>query len=277
MTLKVNGQPVTEIMIRDEMERLRPEHDQAFREMPAPQREQQLRDWAKENVIEHLLLAQEAQRRNYAVDEGVLASRFAEMVGEESLGEEEEKKLKEDLRLHLQLEQLMEEISQSIAPPDEDELKQYYNSHQEEFTLPEEVNAGHIVFYINQKQNKIQAYQKIVQVEKRLKAGESFEQLAQSVSECQDWQLGWFRRGQMVPAFEEAVFDLKPGQISGIILTEYGYHIARLYDRRPERRLPFEEVRAQIAERLNQERQQERLFELIDQLKEKAEIVEEDD
>lgn len=74
MPLKVNGQPVTEIMIRDEMERLRPEYDQAFREMPAPQREQQLREWARENVIEHLLLVQEAQRRNYAVDEGVLAS-----------------------------------------------------------------------------------------------------------------------------------------------------------------------------------------------------------
>lgn len=277
MPLKVNGQPVTEIMIRDEMERLRPEYDQAFREMPAPQREQQLREWARENVIEHLLLVQEAQRRNYAVDEGVLASRFAEMVGEQALSEEEEKKLKGALRLHIQLEQLIEEVFQSIEPPDEEDLKQYYNSYPEEFTVPEEVNAGHIVFYINQKQNKIQAYQKIVQVEKRLKAGESFEQLAQSVSECQEWQLGWFRRGQMVPAFEDAVFALKPGQISDIILTEYGYHIARLYDRQPERRLPFEEVRTKIAEHLKQERQQERLFELIDQLKEKAEIVEEDD
>ena len=277
MTLKVNGQSVTETMIRDEMERLRPEYDQAFREMPAPQREQQLREWARENVIEHLLLVQEAQRRNYAVDEGVLASRFAEMVGEQALSEEEEKKLKGALRLHIQLEQLIEEVFQSIEPPDEEDLKQYYDSHPEEFKVPEEVNAGHIVFYINQKQNKIQAYQKIVQVEKRLKAGESFEQLAQSVSECQDWRLGWFTRGQMVPAFEEAVFALMPGQISDIILTEYGYHIARLYDRQPERRLPFEEVRAQIAEHLKQERQQERLFELIDQLKEKAEIVEEDD
>ncbi len=277
MTLKVNGQSVTETMIKNEMERLRPEYDQAFREMPAPQREQQLREWARENVIEHLLLAQEAQRRNFAVDEGVLASRFAEMVGDESLNEEEEKTLKEDLRLHLQLEQLMEEISQSIVPPDEQELKQYYDSHPEEFTVPEQVNAGHIVFYINQKQNKIQAYQKIVQVEKRLKAGESFEQLAQSVSECQEWQLGWFSRGQMVSAFEEAVFALKPGQISDIILTEYGYHIARLYDRQAERLLPFDEVRTQIAERLKQERLQERLFDLIDQLKEKAEIVEEDD
>lgn len=137
------------------------------------------------------------------------------------------------------MEQLIEEVFQSIEPPDEEDLKQYYNSYPEEFTVPEEVNAGHIVFYINQKQNKIQAYQKIVQVEKRLKAGESFEQLAQSVSECQEWQLGWFRRGQMVPAFEDAVFALKPGQISDIILTEYGYHIARLYDRQPERRLPL--------------------------------------
>lgn len=277
MTLKVNGHVVPESLIRQEMERLRPEYEEAFKEMPAQQREQQLREWARENVVEHLLLAQEAQRRNYPVDEGVLTSRFAEMVGEESLSEEEARKVKEDLRLQMQLEQLMEEIAQTIEPPEEEVIKQYYDAHPEEFTIPEQVNAGHIVFYINQNQNKIQAYQKIVEVEKRLKAGESFEQLAQSASECQEWQLGWFTRGQMVQAFEDAVFALKPGQVSDIILTEYGYHIARLYDRQPARLLPFDEVRSQIAERLRQERLQERLFELVDQLKETAEIIEEDD
>ncbi len=277
MRIRVNDQTITEEMIQREMDRLRAEHDRTFQHLPEDQREEQLRKWSTENVIEHVLLAQEARRRNFPVDEGIVASRFAELTKNEKLSEQEKERLKEDLRLEAQIGQLMQEVQKQVTAPTNEELQKYYQEHIQEFTVAERVNAAHIVVYITAQQSKVQAYKKISEIKKRLDAGESFETLAQTMGECKDWRLGWFSRGKMVEAFEDAVFALKPGEISDIILTEYGYHIARVYDYQPQTVVPFENVKPQIEKRLSFEKMQEKIYELIDRLKAEATIVEEKD
>ncbi len=276
MRIKVNGDVIKEHQIKAEMDRLRNSHDQAFLNMSEEEKELQLRLWSKENLIERVLLAQEARRRNYPLDEGLMASRFAEIIGEETLIEEEVQKLRADIRLEFQVTQLLNELKEQVPEPNDAAIEKFYSDHPEMFIVPEQVNAAHIVMYINERQNKIEAYKRICEVQERLKAGESFESLAKNVSDCKEWQLGWFAEGQMVKSFEDAVFSLQPGQISDIILTEYGYHIARVYEYKPQHLMPFEEVKAQIKDYLWNELIEEQIFKLVDTLKEKAEIHEEE-
>ncbi|NOX90142.1 MAG: hypothetical protein GXO77_14075 [Calditrichaeota bacterium] len=276
MRILVNDDVIEEHQISAEMDRLRNSHDQAFLNMSEEEKELQLRKWSKENLIERVLLAQEARKRNYPQDEGAMASRFAEIVGEEMLDAEEEQRLWADIRLEFQVTQLLNELKEQASVPDDATIKKFYSDNPEMFVVPEQVNAAHIVMYINKQQNKIEAYKRICEVQERLKAGESFETLAKNVSDCKEWQLGWFAEGQMVKPFEDAVFSLQPGQISDIILTEYGYHIARVYEYKPQHILPFEEVKNQIRDYLWNESIEEQIFKLIDTLKEKAEIHEEE-
>ena len=66
-------------------------------------------------------------------------------------------------------------------------------------------------------------------LQKKLKEGKSFAELAKSFSKCpsrmQGGDLGQFGRGQMVPSFEQAAFALKVGEVSGPVLTQFGYHL----------------------------------------------------
>ena len=85
---------------------------------------------------------------------------------------------------------------------------------------------------------------------RRVLAGEDFSALATEYSEgptsSKGGDLGFFSRGQMVKEFEDAAFELKPGEVSEIIETEYGFHLIQVYDQRPAGLTSFEEVEGSI-------------------------------
>ena len=141
-----------------------------------------------------------------------------------------------------------------------DELQRYYSEHQDEFRVPEQVKASHILIKAAEGSDpKVDAAAraKAEDILKQLKAGANFEELAKKYSEDsgdgvhpgsaqQGGSLGWFGHGQMVREFEQAAFSLSPGQLSGVVKSMFGYHIIRVDDKRPAGMKTLQEVRAQI-------------------------------
>ncbi len=100
----------------------------------------------------------------------------------------------------------------------------------------ETVEASHILFRVTDPSKDAEVKAKAEAVLKRAKAGEDFAELAKKYSEdtgsaSQGGYLGPFQRGQMVKEFEDATFSLKPGEISGLVHTQYGYHIIKVLRR----------------------------------------------
>lgn len=89
----------------------------------------------------------------------------------------------------------------------------------------------------------------------RVKAGEDFAKVADEVSKdpaAKGGDLGWFTKATMVPAFADAAFKLKPGQISDPVHTQFGWHIIKLEDKRTKTFPPFDQVKADVVRYLQQ-------------------------
>jgi parvulin-like peptidyl-prolyl isomerase len=111
----------------------------------------------------------------------------------------------------------------------------------------------------------------------QIKKGADFAGLAKKFSQDPGsaqtgGDLGCFRKGQMVPAFEQAAFALKPGQMSGVVETPFGYHIIRVSEFKAGRDPGYDEVKPQIEEYLKQQLRDRKSQEFVDQLKAKGKI-----
>jgi len=152
-----------------------------------------------------------------------------------------------------------------LAPKDfrpqvsEAEVEKYYTEHAREFETPQQVHAAHVLVPVPQtggSEAEDKAREKIADVIRRAKAGEDFARLAAQVSEdpgtkTKGGDLGWITKGEMVPAFETAVFALGPGQISPEpVRTPFGFHAIKVLETRAASKKPLKDVAASIRDRL---------------------------
>ena len=108
-------------------------------------------------------------------------------------------------------------------------------------------------------------------------AGADFAKLARETSQDPGsaptgGDLGSFEKGQMTPAFEAAAFKLKPGAISDVVETPFGYHIIKVFERRPARTVPLTEIGPRVKDFLTQNERQSKLEKFIEQAKTKTKI-----
>ena len=123
---------------------------------------------------------------------------------------------------------------------------------------------------------KAEARKKIESIQTRLRNGEDFATLAKEHSEgpssVKGGDLGYFKRGQMVKSFEEAAFALEPGEVSEIVETPFGYHLIKVFEKKPEGVTAYKEAEENIHQFLKQERSKAEIMKYLEMLKEKADI-----
>jgi peptidyl-prolyl cis-trans isomerase D len=136
----------------------------------------------------------------------------------------------------------------------DDDLRRAYNEQLDRFRTPERLKIRHILLKTTDKpEAEVKKLEEKAQsLLKQLQGGADFATLAKANSEdpgsaTQGGDLGYVTKGQTVPNFEEAAWTLKPGQLSNVVKTEYGFHILQLMERQDARVRPFEEVRAELA------------------------------
>ncbi|MFZ3589809.1 peptidylprolyl isomerase [Bacillus sp. DJP31] len=132
---------------------------------------------------------------------------------------------------------LQEKVAMKDVKVTDEEVEEHYN------TLKPELKASHIL---------VDDEAKAQEVKKKLDEGGSFEELAKEYSKdgsaAAGGDLGYFGAGKMVPEFEEAAYALKVGEVSGLVKSEFGYHIIKLTDRKELE--PLEKMKEQIKEEL---------------------------
>lgn len=166
-----------------------------------------------------------------------------------------EKDLREYTRRDLMISHFVETEFVSKTAVSETEARAFYDKNQDEFKQEEAFKASHILIGVDEKasvDDRKKALEKAEKLGKELAGGADFAALAKANSTCpssqQGGDLGFFAKGQMVPEFEKAVFALKPGEISPVVETKYGYHIIRFTEKKAAGTTDFKDVKANIEE-----------------------------
>ena len=151
------------------------------------------------------------------------------------------------------------------------DIERAYNDNIQQYSTPEQVRASHILLKTTGPDDAA-VKAKAEDVLKQAKGGADFAELAKKYSEDEGTaknggDLDYFGRGRMVPEFDTAVFALdKPGAISDLVKTQYGYHIIKLVDRKAGSTKTLAEVKQQISDQLATERAQTQAADLSDMM-----------
>jgi len=170
-------------------------------------------------------------------------------------------------------------IKPMAKPVTDKDVAAYYEEHKAEFIEPEKASARHILLKIApdaSDEEKAKAKEKLQGILKEARGGADFAELAKAHSECpsapQGGDLGYFARGQMVKPFEDAAFNMEPGQISDIVETQFGYHIILVEDRKPEKTIALANISEKIKVVLEERESGIALDKWLKPIREKAKI-----
>lgn len=175
--------------------------------------------------------------------------------------EMDEKALRDYTRRDLVITNFVETTIVPKAAVTEADAKKFYDENSDKFKTGETVRASHILCGVDAKataEEKKIAREKAEKLRKDLAAGGDFAKLAKENSTCpssqQGGDLGSFGKGQMVPAFEKTAFSLKPGEISDVVETQFGFHIIKVTEKKGEETVAFKDARPRIEEYLKNQK-----------------------
>lgn len=282
MALTVNGEKIEDLAIQQEVEHLRPDYERVFADQAPKDREAQLLEWSKENVIERVLINQQAQKTGKPIPDAEIEAALAEVKKQyQAQGQpapefstEDQAKIKKDVELQMQVERLLADVCKDISEPSKEDILKFYNENEDRLKSAEQIRVSHIVKHINWQTDQAAAHDVIKKAQNELKQGVLFETLAAKYSDCPEngGDLGYITRGQMVEEFDDMVFNLGVGEISDVFHSRFGFHIAKVYDRKPSAVPALEKAKKRIVTELKEQMRRKAVEDFIDRLKNKANI-----
>ena len=283
---RINGEPVERWEMENGLKRL---ESRAGATVPAERRDEVLRG-VLDQLIDFHVLAMESRARKLPVSDADVKTRLAD-IRKEFATEEVFKQglalqgltveqLERQTRMTLEVTKLVDTaVTKQVAVKDA-EIDEFYAKNPDHFKQGESLRASHILIGLPENASdaqKQQARDKAQQLLEQLKKGSDFAALAKA--ESQDpgsapngGDLGFFQKGQMVPAFDAAAFALKIGQLSEVVETPFGYHIIKVAEHRAPRTVPLAEAKPEIKQFMEQQQGSALFEELVSQIKAKTKI-----
>jgi len=224
------------------------EFNQLWEQIPENYKSQLTKSNVLAQMISEKLLIQEAKNIGLEKDKDVL---------------EQIKKMSEQILVQAFLQK---EILDKVQVNNE-EVEEYYKENQDKFTEKEQVHLFNIL---------VETEEKAQEILTELKTGKDFSEIAKEnsigPSASQGGDLGYLSKGTIIPEIEEVVFALEVGELSQVVKTDFGFHILKITDKKPERVKTLEEVKEDIRQTLLSDKQKEAFDNLIEELKSKVEI-----
>jgi peptidyl-prolyl cis-trans isomerase C len=285
--IKVNDVPITRKVVEEEMARFRQQLSSQMPEEQLASMDAMIKHDAMQRAVQAEVLKQHADREGIAIDDAQLneelkklKTQFPDEAGFQARLKElklTEDALRAELKKSLRFQKLLE-AKVTVPDPTEEEIAAVYERAKERLLEPAKATAYHIFISVptpaseEEKKKRRELAQTVL---KRIKAGEDIKTLAGQFSESSSRAEGGketFTQGQSPKELDEAIFKLKPGEMSGIIESPMGFHIVKVEEITPEKLPSLEEVRGEIVKFLKEGAQREKMQTYVEGLVKEAKV-----
>lgn len=211
-----------------------------------------------DQYVEEVILSEHAAKTGVMVPADAIAAAVRSDAGATVIEKRDE----------MRRQRLLASITTEIGEPSEQRVRDYYDSHQNEFRSGEEVRVRQILVHEEPLANDLAA---------RLRKGASFEELSASHSKAPNakrgGEIGFVSRGELPKMFEEEIFSLDPGQISNVIRTDNSFHLFKVEEKRPPGVSSLEAAAPAIRARLQEEAVRERMAQLVGRARREMQVA----
>jgi peptidyl-prolyl cis-trans isomerase C len=283
---KVNGDSITKAEFEKALNSI---EQRAGGPVPPAERDRVYRGLLDQLVGYHLLI-QESKTRKVTVPEADVDARigairqqfptedaFKDVLAKQQMSVEQ---LKTDARQEMAIAKLItDEVTPKIAVKPE-QVSDFYAKNPQHFQQGDKVRASHILISVPKDADaaaKAAARAKAEQILKDVKAGKDFGALAKANSQdpgsaVNGGDLGYFEQGQMVGPFNDVAFSLKPGAVSEVVETDFGFHVIKVVDKQAGRVVPIEEAKTKIEQFLQEQSREKETETFVNGLKAKSKV-----
>ncbi len=273
----VNGEPIYTAEVDRYVREIGARFGVDFSKGDAARQRQQVARSVLDQLIERTLILQEARRTGRLASDAAVEDRLREIARAFPSPEEFDRalqqqgvsraELRDRVRFELTVRRILDDLR--VPAPTDQEARAYFQAHREAFDEPERVRVRHVLL-------RTEAEARVALA--RLRAGESFAQVAKELSQDpgtrdRGGEVGLVAPGQTVPEFEQVAFRLKPGELSEPVRTSFGYHIVQVTEKLPARKATWEGVRQQVLELLRENKRREAFEAWVKELRGRAKIA----
>jgi peptidyl-prolyl cis-trans isomerase C len=289
VVLRISGKPVTERQVLNMIDDVARQMNLSLEKLR--QRNALLFKDALNNLITLTLLKDQIVKQNIIVDPVAIEQQVTKIMKQYPTPEAfrkalaaqgiSESELKKNLEESIGLQRVIDGIFKNIPPITDADIEKFYNDNPDKFGLPERIHAAHILIRVpsgSTPEQKSAIQKRLEGILADIEANTiTFEDAAAKYSQDpasapKGGDIGTFARGNMVKPFEEAAFGTKPGNISMIVETPYGYHIVKTLEMKPAGKSTLIEAQNAIKQYLEQNAKQTARQKYVDELRSKATI-----
>ena len=255
--IRVNGELIDPNLIEETFSRIKSEAE-ARLQVSCCERDPEFMKEAEQEVIDSIIIAQEAEERYPTIPGDEVRERLEETLltyrehgASWDMLEAQRDQLRQECEAGLRMEKLLADLTTDLADPGEDELRAYYDECRNDYRTLPEARCLHLVKFLERHEDPIGLLEELRVLRERAVAGEDFEAIAKEETEKESGEidLDWITLDRPGNPFEAMVFTMKFGEVSPVISYEHALHLIKVIEMKPAVITPFEELREQLKER----------------------------
>ena len=278
--LRVNGELIDPNLLEDAFARIKSEAE-ARLQVSCCERDPEFMEQAEEEVIDSVLIAQEAEAQFPTLPDDEVKARLENTLKEYrkhgaswEMLEAQRDSLQDECEANLRMEKFLDSVLAGKTGVSDEDVQSYYKENEREFRTVAEVRVLHFMKSLEKHEDPVLLLEEMGQLRESLVDGADFEKIAKAETEKESGEidLGWITFDRPSNPIESIMFTMRLAEVSPVIAYEHSYHILKIAEMKPSVVRPFEEVREDIVHRVEFEKRRSALRDFAASLREGATV-----